>query len=73
MNDGKTEFILFGSAIQLFKCSIENFNVNRCIIPKGEVVKYLGAWLNANLRFEIHITTKCCTVMLNIQQIRDIR
>ena len=73
MNDGKTEFILSGSAIQLSECYTESLNVNRCIIPKSEVVKYLEAWLNANLHFKTHITKKCCTAMLNIQQIRHIR
>ena len=72
MNDGKTEFI-FGSAIHLSKYSTESLNVKRCIIPKSEVVKHLGAWFNANLNFKTHITQKCCTLMLNIQQIRIIR
>ena len=37
------------------------------------MVRYLGTWLDANLNFKTHITKKCCTVMLNIQQIRHIR
>ena len=57
MNSKKTEFIFFGSSVQLAKCTTESLNVNGEIIPKVNVVRQLGVFLDRNLNFKHHIMT----------------
>ena len=58
MNSAKTEFIYFGSKVQLSKCVVTHLNVNDEIVERAKVIKYLGAWLDAQLTFKEHTTTK---------------
>ena len=73
MNKNKTEFILFGSKPQLDKCKTKTLNVNNMEIKLADKIKYLGVLLDPKLNFKQHITSKCQTAMLNIQQIKNIR
>jgi hypothetical protein len=73
MNDCKTEFILFGSLVQLQKCHTCELNVNRTMVKRSKSVKYLGATLDENLTLKHHITKKCQIAMFNIQRIKNIR
>ena len=43
MNSAKTEFIYFGSKIQLSKCVVTHLNINDEIVERAMVIKYLGA------------------------------
>ena len=52
MNDGKTEFIMFGSQHMLQLCTTNSIQVNGCDIAKSEVIRYLGVWLDQSLQFE---------------------
>ena len=72
MNSAKTEFIYFGSRIQLSKCVITNLNVNGKMVERATVIKYLGAWLDAQLSFKEHATKKCQTAIINYLHIRNI-
>ena len=36
-------------------------------------IKYLGAWLDQELKMKQHIVNKCRSVMLNIQRIKHLR
>ena len=58
MNSAKTEFIYFGSKVQLSKCVVTHLNVNYEIVERATVIKYLGAWLDAELTFKEHKTKK---------------
>ena len=73
MNSKKTEFILFGSSVQLAKCTMESLNVNGQIIPKVNVVRQLGVFLDWNLNFKHHIMTKCTSAMASLAKIKGIR
>ena len=72
MNDDKTEFIIFPSRQLAKKINTHILNVNRTIIQKSEVIRYLGAWLDLQLNFKHHITMKCRVAMLNLQRIKMI-
>ena len=66
MNSAKTEFIYFGSKVQLSKCTVvAHLNVNDEIFERAVVIKYLGAWLHAQLSFKEHTTKKCQTAIIN--------
>ena len=73
MNTNKTEFIIFGSKPQLDKCKTKTLNVNDTEIECADKIKYLGVLLDQKLNLKQHIISKCQTVMLNIQQIKNIR
>ena len=59
INDGKTEFIMFGSKVQLAKCITNSININGNEVQRSEVIKYLGAWLHQNLTLTEHVNRKC--------------
>ena len=56
MNSAKTEFIYFGSRVQLSKCVVAYLNVNNEIVERAAVIKNLGAWLDTQLSFKEHTT-----------------
>ena len=58
MNSAKTKFIYFGSKVQLSKCMVTYLTVNNEIVDRATVIKYLGAWLDAQLSFKEHTTKK---------------
>ena len=73
MNDGKTEFIMFGSQHMLQLCTTNSIQVNGCDIAKSEVIRYLRVWLDQSLQLKIHINNKCRTAMLNFQGVKLVR
>ena len=73
MNSDKTEFIMFGSKVQLSKCNTTSLTVNGSVIPKSDIIRQLGAWLDSNLNFKHHIVVKCRSAMLNLQCIKLVR
>ena len=72
MNSSKTEFIYFGNAKQLQKCTANSINMAGDLIVRSEVIRYLGVWLNSTLNFKTHVTKKCKAAMLNFLRIRSI-
>ena len=72
MNPSKMEFIYFGNAPQLLKCTIDSINVVGDLILRSDVIRYLGVWLNATLNFKLHVTKKCKAAMINFNRIRGI-
>ena len=73
MNSAKTEFIYFRSKVQLSKCVVAHLNVNNEIVARTTVIKYLGAWLDAQLSFKDHTTKKKCqSAIINYLCIRNI-
>ena len=73
MNDGKTEFIVFGSRKMLPKVPVELLKVGDEIITKGPCIRYLGANLDQSLTFHDFISTKCKKAMFNLKRIAAIR
>ena len=73
MNDGKTEFILYGSRQQLLKCETTSINVNGNSIKRAEWTKCLGVSLDKNLNMKKHVAGKCKTAMFNLLKIKNIQ
>ena len=73
MNSDKTEFIMFGSKVQLSKCDTTSLTMNGSVIPKSDIIRQLSAWLDSNLNFKHHIVVKCRSAMLNLQCIKLVR
>ena len=73
MNNAKTEFILYGSQLQLDKCIMDEILIVDLIIKRSETVQQLGVFLDKNLNFKHHITTKCKNAMKSILKIKNIR
>ena len=73
MNDGKTEFIMFGSKVQLAKCITKSININGTKVQRSEVIRYLEAWLDQNLTLTEHVNRKCQNAMMNLLKIKQLR
>ena len=73
MNDGKTEFIMFGSTVQQAKWITNIININGTKVERNEVIKYLGAWLDQNLTLTEHVNRKCWNAMMNLLKIKQHR
>ena len=73
MNDGKTEFIMFGSKAHLAKCITNIININGTEVQRSEVIKNLGAWLDQNLTLTEHVNRKCQNAMMNLLMIKQLR
>ena len=72
MNPNKTEFIYFRHPVQLRKCNETSINMAGDLIVRGNLIKYLGVWMDEGLTFKHHITKKCQMAMLNFLKIRSI-
>ena len=73
MNAKKTALIFTGSRQQLGKCSTSSLAILHSTVKCGKLLKYLGVWLDDQLKFDHHATVKCKTAMWNIHKIRMIR
>ena len=73
MNAEKTEFILFGSRVQIDKCHTNSISVTDSVVPKTPNLKYLGVYLDEQLTLKKHISEKCKVAARNIHFIRQIR
>ena len=73
LNSNKTKFILFSLRQMLSKCITTNIEVNGHTIDRSIMVKYLGAWLDQELKLKQHTTNKCRLAMANIQRIKNLR
>ena len=68
-NPGKTEFILFGSNVQIGKCITTSLNACGTRVSKNDVFRYLGIWFDINH----HVQQKCKLAMQNLKRIQSIR
>lgn len=73
MNNTKTEVINFSSRQQAEKIHNKDFDINGSTIKVSENIKYLGAYLDSELKMDKHIIIKCRTAMWNIQKLKQIR
>ena len=58
LNPNKTEFVIFGSSIQLGKCTTEQIDICETEVKKYKLICYLRAWLDAMLNFKHHTNVK---------------
>ena len=65
VNSAKTEFIYFGSRIQLNKCMVTQLKVKIELVEKVPLIKYLRAWLDTQHSCKEHTTKKCQTAIIN--------
>ena len=72
MTSAKTEFIYFGSRMQLSKCVVTHLNVSGELVERATLIKYLRAWLDAQLSFKEHTTKKYQRPIINYLHIRNI-
>ena len=73
MNNSKSECMIFGNNAQTCKCITSEINVERELVHRSHLVRYLGVWLDSDLTFITHIKKKCVTAMMNLQRTKRIR
>ena len=73
LNASKTEFIWFGSARRLAKCTFESIVVNGSSILPFKTVRNLGIVLDPSLRLAAHVTKLTSTLYSHIRQLQTIR
>ena len=73
MNPSKTEFIYFGGRQQLRKCETNSLDVAGDLILRSHTIRYLGAYLDENLNYKLHVNKKCQAAMFNYFKIKGIR
>ena len=73
MNNGKTEFKMFGSKYQLNKCITHQININGVPVQRADVIRYLGAWMDKHLSLKHHVKLKYRAVMFNLIRIKQLR
>ena len=73
MNSSKTEFIPLGSKQRLTKCETDIININGEPVQLSKCIKYIGAWIDSQLSFKMHINFKCRIAWWNLQNLKLIR
>ena len=73
LNASKTEFIWFGSARRLARCSFGSIVVNGTSILPSKTVRNLGVVLDPSLSLAAHVTKLTGTLYFQIRQLRTIR
>ena len=73
LNDGKTEFLLIGTRLQLAKVNSSTLRAGEISVTCSSVLKSLGCWFDSQFKFETHITKVCNAVFFHIYNIRRIR
>ena len=73
LNSNKTEFIMFGHAVQLNKTFIRSIEADQDNIRISTEVRCLGMTLDSNLNFKSHCINQSRKAMLNYIHIRNIR
>ena len=59
MNTAKTELVIFRARAQLAKTNISSIDVAGDVVDWSTVVKYVGAYLDEQLKLDKHATEKC--------------
>jgi hypothetical protein len=74
MNTSKTEFIIFGSRKQQYRCRTKHKSINgdEIKLEYCTCIQYLGAYLDETPNFKDHIKRKCRTAMINYLIIKSI-
>ena len=73
LNDGKTEFLIIGTAAQLKKVNISSILIGQDNVPVVSCARNLGVWFDNNLNMSHHINKTCQSVVYHLHNIRLIR
>jgi hypothetical protein len=73
LNDGKTEFLIIGTAAQLKKVNISSIVIGQDNVPVVLCARNLGVWFDNNLNMSHHINKTCQSVVYHLHNIRCIR
>ena len=73
LNASKTEFIWFGSAHRLAKCTFESIVIIGSSILPSKTDRNLGVVLDPSLSLASHVTKLTSTLYFHIRQLRTIR
>ena len=73
LNASKTEFIWFGSARRLTRCTFESIVINGSSILPSKTVRNLGVVLDPSLSLASHVTKLTSALYFHIRQLRTIR
>jgi hypothetical protein len=73
LNDGKTEFLIIGTAAQLKKVNISSIVIGQDNVPVVLCARNLGVWFDNNLNMSHHINKTCQSVVYHLHNIRRIR
>jgi hypothetical protein len=73
MNNDKTEFIYFGNKIHIAKCKQSSIDANGTKVDRVDEIKYLGVWMDSELKLKHHVKEICRKAMASIQKLKGIR
>ena len=72
LNDSKTEEIVFGSAQQLKKITLQSLRVGDCVVRVTNCVRILGVQFDAEMTMESHVTAACRSAIFHLRNISRI-
>ena len=73
LNDSKTEVIVYGSAQQLKKITLQSLRVGDCVVRVTDCVRNLGVQFDAEMTMESHVTAVCKSAIFHLRNISRIR
>ena len=73
MNDSKTEIIVFGSAQQLKKVTLQALRVGDCVVRVTDCVRNLCVQFDAEMTMESHVTAVCRSAIFHLRNISRVR
>ena len=73
LNYSKTEVIVFGSAQQLKKITLQTLRVGDCVVRVTDCVHNLGVQFDAEMTMESQVTAVCWSAIFHLRNISRIR
>ena len=73
LNDSKTDVIVFDSAQQLKKITLQALHVGDCVVRVTDCVRNLGVQFDAEMTMESHVTAVCRSAIFHLRNILRIR
>ena len=73
LNEGKTEFLIIGTAAQLKKVNISSIVIGQVNVPVVSYARNLGVWFDNNFNMSHHINKTCQSVVYHLHNIRRFR
>ena len=73
LNDSKTEVIVYGSAQQLKKFTLQSLRVGDCVVRVTDCVRNLGVQFDAEMTMESRVTAVCKSAIFHLRNISRIR
>ena len=73
LNDGKTEFIVFGTPAGLRKVITSTLLVGNQLIPASSSVRNIGAYFDQNLKMDTQVKLTCKSAWFHLYNISRIR